>query len=242
MENAVIHVRHRVFPLDSDYVLIQKQGQPLSVTFACPGTDVVLQLYTPLNACPCRDDWHPFLLRLVQPVDDVIEVKIAGREYVLCNGMGTALFNARPTVASVSDSTQGFAQASFQMFPLTIELIMPFAHMDLSTVRGRGSEIVQIKASDGGSVEADKVALISKSDVFKAMFEHECKEATSGIIEISDFPLSVVTEMAKFVLHDYCSGWFTHYDHLVAIADKYNIEGMKELADKKKKLLDRVTF
>lgn len=48
--------------------------------------------------------------------------------------------------------------------------------------------------------------------------------------------------MVRFVIHGYCGLWYKHYEELAAIADKYNVVEMKELAVKKRILIDELNW
>ena len=208
-----------------------------AVTFTYPGTDIVMQVKRPKNIASFVHD-H-LQIRLIEPADDIIQVDINGFPgSVLLNGVSSAVFQTKLADAQVShDNYHYYAK----LIPFRMTTAFKWKLTFLSTTRVSSDAVtVQLKTLDG-TVAADKESLVSKSDVFKAMFDHDSKEALSGVVEISDFSLEVVTQMARYALHGYCSGWTKHYDQLLAIADKYNIEGMKKLAEEKKGLMDRIS-
>jgi len=77
-----------------------------------------------------------------------------------------------------------------------------------------------------------KVILASRSDVFKAMFDHDnMKEASSDVLEIKDFACEVVEEL----LHYIYTGEVQCKDpvELYKVADKYLLEELKKWLEAK---------
>ncbi|RYH28892.1 BTB/POZ domain-containing protein [archaeon] len=90
-----------------------------------------------------------------------------------------------------------------------------------------------ITCGDGEHIPAHKFMLCLRSDVFRAMFEHNMLESATNTINITDFDSVVVTEMVRYIYTDtsrledmqgYC-------DQLLAIACKYGIKGLMNVLE-----------
>uniref|UniRef100_A0A0N5CIH4 BTB domain-containing protein n=1 Tax=Strongyloides papillosus TaxID=174720 RepID=A0A0N5CIH4_STREA len=87
-----------------------------------------------------------------------------------------------------------------------------------------------VKVGDD-SIKVHKDVLSSRSSVFKAMFVSSLSESQSSIIEISDFRYEVVREMINYIYKDSTSELQQMAIEILAIADKYNLEGLKTMAE-----------
>ena len=163
-------------------------------------------------------------------MNDIMEAILCGSRVLLHNGSRSPVFNAK--LFDVEVPFEALRETrDIHAMGFTLGVGTRWDRSRLTTTRD-GKPAVKLSTSKG-SVMVDQEALTSKSDVFQDMFHHDTKERQTGVVKIVDHSLVVLTEMARFVVHDYCSGWTKHYDQLLAIADKYNIEGMKKLAEKK---------
>ncbi len=69
-----------------------------------------------------------------------------------------------------------------------------------------------------------KMVLISRSDVFRAMFSHEgMRECRTNTVEIEDAEPDSVHEMINFMYLDRCKNMSKHVWKLLPLADKYNL-------------------
>uniref|UniRef100_A0A0N5BE46 BTB domain-containing protein n=1 Tax=Strongyloides papillosus TaxID=174720 RepID=A0A0N5BE46_STREA len=75
-----------------------------------------------------------------------------------------------------------------------------------------------------------KQKLINRSPVFCTMFKHELKESITGIIEIVDFDVDVVKEMLDYIYTDEAPNIKEMATDVLAIADKYELDGLKSMA------------
>ena len=113
----------------------------------------------PIQA-PAEDDNQQFLMRLVQPSNDVIEARINGHDHVLCSSSNSALFSNESS--SPSGSLQlsigaSSAPVTVHMLQLAIDLWLPFGRVNLKTIKedtaAAVKEILEIK-TPGGTVIA----------------------------------------------------------------------------------------
>nr|XP_042902791.1 protein maternal effect lethal 26 [Parasteatoda tepidariorum] len=82
---------------------------------------------------------------------------------------------------------------------------------------------------DGVSLLAHKFVLVTRSPVFKAMFDNDCLESNTKTIQITDADASIFKNFLKYL---YCSEiGDKSYDmvlNLYVLADKYAVDGLKE--------------
>ena len=200
--------------------------------FQIPDSGVIVKLRPSTNAVTSRDQL--LLVHLVEPAHDIIPVTVEGLTK-LSNEQTVLRSNSRSTMlcASLTNFAMTYTSRRFS-FWLTVEC--PWKkEFRILTPDQPADVIIRVGGKDIPTTEA---ILRAKSDVFAAMFTHDTKEKQTGIVEISDFSFQVVQEMVRFLMHDYCTGWDGQYEKLAAIADKYDIVGMKKLAAEKKVLLD----
>lgn len=202
--------------------------------FRVPGSDLWIKLkIMPTTNSSLKKRAVRFML--TKPVDDIIKVKIQKEgddeplSAILTSGSDSFLYE-------ISDEG---TQHGKLFYPWTVHRFemtgIPFLPFRLSA---RSDDVFFVV--DGQKIGIRKEILVSKSDVFKAMFDHETQEKESGVVEITDFPFVVVEQMVHFMKHGHCSLWYTELDRLTAIADKYNITGMIEVAIEKNRLMDRI--
>jgi len=81
----------------------------------------------------------------------------------------------------------------------------------------------------GEEIAVHKLVLAARSSVFKAMFSSEMIESISGKVAITNFELPVVKAFLEFIY----TGKFTaqHVTQLMAMADQYQVEILKELCE-----------
>ncbi|XP_055846252.1 protein roadkill-like [Episyrphus balteatus] len=84
-----------------------------------------------------------------------------------------------------------------------------------------------------GKVEfpAHKIILASRSDVFKAMFEHDMKETKSGRVVITDVKPEVIQEMLHFIYTGSSQKIKEMADELFIAADKYALDDLKKMCE-----------
>jgi hypothetical protein len=78
-----------------------------------------------------------------------------------------------------------------------------------------------------GSVRCHKFILIARSDVFRAMFDHDCDERRTGTITMIDATADVLRELVHFLTSDEVRNMNKHAIDLFVLADKYNITKLK---------------
>lgn len=198
--------------------------------FTIPGSDVVVKLRPAKNL----GVFGSFAVQvvLVQPHKDIIRASFGPRQkFASCARSGNVSLTAVLDVEDVKTTLSSFKAAHF--------FISTDSHWKKSFLNLTPADVPDVTIHvDGKHIPTTEKILTKKSDVFRAMFEHDTKEKQTRIVKITDFSFEVVQEMVRFLMHDYCTLWDGHYDDLQAIADKYNINGMKQLAVGKKELLD----
>ena len=204
--------------------------------FRIPGSEVVVTLRpTSINAVGTSGT-KLLMIHLVEPADDIIPATVptltvlSGAATVLRSNQKSTLMCA-PMKALTLESPNNYRVS----FSLTVKCPWKKHFMTL-TPDQPADVVIRVEGKDIPTTEA---ILTTKSDVFAAMFTHDTKEKQTGVVEITDFSFQVVQEMVRFLMHDYCTGWDGQYEKLAAIADKYDIAGMKKLAAEKKALLDQ---
>ncbi|XP_014230688.1 kelch-like protein 26 [Trichogramma pretiosum] len=99
-------------------------------------------------------------------------------------------------------------------------------HQSLNTSLFKNTNYVHfVVGSENFQVHVDMLSL--KSDVFRAMFDHNMTEKNSKIIKIEDFEAEVVEEMIKFIYTNELSETIDHPQDLYAIAHKYQIDNLQ---------------
>ena len=171
---------------------------------------------------------------LVEPQDDIISLMVNDTPAFLT---GTA----DSFVSYKSDGALDHGMNSSAMKKYMFSMLLPdgiqwrtgFRNLDLPepNVTLRMGEV---------ELMTRRELLIAHSDVFRAMFEHDLKEKQTSVVEINDFSFEIVKEMIRFMMHGTCALWHKHHEDLAAIADKYQIEGMKQLAVTKKQWIDEL--
>ncbi|XP_055842382.1 speckle-type POZ protein-like A [Episyrphus balteatus] len=78
---------------------------------------------------------------------------------------------------------------------------------------------------------AHKNILATRSDVFKAMFEHNMKETKSGRVIITDVKAEVVKEMLHFIYTGNSPKIKEMANELFIVADKYALNNLKEMSE-----------
>lgn len=75
--------------------------------------------------------------------------------------------------------------------------------------------------------------LCSWSDVFAAMFTHDCKEKSDKVIEISDFSAPAVSAFLRFLYSGNLQVDPANLIEVGALADKYAVASLQEMCDKR---------
>lgn len=203
--------------------------------FRIPDSEIVVKLRPHANAAKAVINLIAEVV-LVEPAGDIIPVST---EVANVSFLG-AIRSKNSLIISANQSDVSLYSTTQRMISFMLEANnCPWKKSFLNLIPDKLADvIVRVNNKD---IPTTIAILSAKSDVFKAMFAHNTKEKQTGIVEIEDFSFLVVQEMIRFLMHDYCTHWDGHYEELEAIADKYNIVGMKELAGKKKQLLDKHT-
>lgn len=89
---------------------------------------------------------------------------------------------------------------------------------------------VTLKVSDQ-IFYAHKCILTSRSPVFEAMFAHEMKEKIDNVVDIEDVDHEVFREMLRFMYAGKVNNIEIHAYKLLAVADRYSIQGLKNLCE-----------
>jgi hypothetical protein len=192
-----------------------------------PNSKVIVRMGQPANAGIAPNTPSAQVI-LVEPAGDIIPVQ---------GQVGTARFTgvirSKNSLTLTSTGMEvKFPCSTKKVLSFTIQVTdCPWSKSYLNLVPWNKPDVT-IRV-DGNEIPTKIGILTKNSDVFKAMFNHDTKEKQTGVVEIEDFPFLVVQEMIRFLMHNYCSHWDGHYEQLAAIAEKYNIRGMKQLAAKK---------
>ncbi|CAG9764147.1 unnamed protein product [Ceutorhynchus assimilis] len=83
----------------------------------------------------------------------------------------------------------------------------------------------------GRQLKAHKTILISRSEVFRAMFESDMEESLTNKIEITDIEYNVFKAMLDFIYTDKTPN-FNMARELLVVADKYAVYRLKALCEK----------
>ena len=198
--------------------------------FEIPGSEIIVKLKPATNAF--RPANHVAVrVVLVEPRDDVITLRSPASRLLSSDSRSLIVVQA-PTSVSVFNTTLTAIsfpiQASEGGWRSCFNDLTPSQEPDVTVV------------VDEHKIKTLKSILSSESDVFAAMFTLDMLEQETGVVEITDFSFEAVQEMIRFLMHGSCCRWLTHLDELTRIADKYNIQGMKRLANEKKELIDRL--
>lgn len=80
----------------------------------------------------------------------------------------------------------------------------------------------------GESFRAHKNILSARSDVFRAMFAHKCRESTTNVVHLEDTTADVWKEVLKFLYTARFSPLgTTDVGDILKVADKYNLSSLK---------------
>lgn len=90
---------------------------------------------------------------------------------------------------------------------------------------------VTVKA-DGENFELHKCILSTRSPVFEAMFRSDMEEKNKNVVEITDVKYQVLQELFLFIYTGKVNDIAKIVGELLIAADKYCIQGLKELCEK----------
>ncbi|KAI6225056.1 Speckle-type POZ protein A-like isoform X2 [Aphelenchoides besseyi] len=79
------------------------------------------------------------------------------------------------------------------------------------------------------SFKVHKVVLCTQSDVFAAMFEHECKEKNSNVISINNADVEVVEGMLRYLYSGEVENIGELAPRLLVLADQYQVNELTDL-------------
>lgn len=91
---------------------------------------------------------------------------------------------------------------------------------------------VRLIAPCGKELCAHKCILSARSPIFSAMFEHEMVEKKLAAVEIVDVEHDVLRELLRYLYAEKVENVKMIADKLLSAADKYGIEGLKEMCEK----------
>lgn len=174
-----------------------------------------------------------FQFLLVEPKDDMIQVKIGRRgddaKQAILTNCNKSFIQYGEYGSRNSDGTMLLYEFII-ILDKTLPMFKKYFSLDTDP---------DVTLEMGEDVILTRWSLISAhSDVFRMMFENDSLERQTGVIQIKDFDFTIVQEMIRFMMHDTCCLWQTRGEDLNRIAKKYMISGMLQLSAKKKKLLD----
>lgn len=79
--------------------------------------------------------------------------------------------------------------------------------------------------------DAHKVVLITRSNVFEAMFEHDMKESKKNEVDILDVDPGVFRRVLEFIYTDKVEDLDSFADELLEASDKYQLHGLKKMCE-----------
>jgi len=82
---------------------------------------------------------------------------------------------------------------------------------------------------DNKMLECHKAVLSARSNVFRAMFQHDMRENKNNEIIISDLDFTTVKDMVKFIYSGRLVDIAEKSDLLLSAADKYDIKDLKDI-------------
>ncbi|XP_037821033.1 speckle-type POZ protein B-like [Lucilia sericata] len=116
-----------------------------------------------------------------------------------------------------------------------LPLAMPKSELnkDLGMLFQNGKLTDFILVGNGKEFHVHKAILAARSEVFAAMFEHEMQENKLNRVEITDIDPEVIQEMLLFIYTGVVTKLYKMAKFLFVAADKYALEGLKEMCEKK---------
>lgn len=173
-------------------------------------------------------------LILVEPEDDIISLMVNDTQAFLTS-------SADSFVSYVSDGSLDHGMNSSTLKKYMFSLLLPDGVQWRTAFRNLNLPEANVTLRMGDTeLVTRKELLTAHSDVFKAMFDHNTLEKQTSVVTINDFSFEVVREMIRFMMHGTCALWHKHWEDLSAIADKYQVEGMRQLALTKKQWIDEL--
>ena len=82
--------------------------------------------------------------------------------------------------------------------------------------------------ASNGSVRCHKFLLVARSDVFRAMFDHDCDEKRTATVKMPDAAVDILREFIHFLSSDEVKNMKKYAMDLFVLADKYNIKKLKQ--------------
>ncbi|XP_014237864.2 BTB/POZ domain-containing protein At4g08455-like [Trichogramma pretiosum] len=93
---------------------------------------------------------------------------------------------------------------------------------------------IKLRTSCGKEIPAHKVVLANASPVFKAMFSHDMMENQSQSVDMMDVKYEAAVEMLRYIYTGSVEAQeFSLTSELLAAAEKYQLEGLKNTCDLK---------
>lgn len=84
---------------------------------------------------------------------------------------------------------------------------------------------------DNQEIKLNKLLLMARSTVFRAMFENELSESKSGVIEIQDFKYETINTLIEFIYTDNVKEETDLVFDVLAAANKYDVKGLQVMAE-----------
>lgn len=222
-------------------ILLLQEGCVMTESneFKMPGSGIVIKLKQVTNIHGQEGKMLTVQVLLMQPERDVLQVRVS-----------TDSSSAQPLTASLcklsSDSRSLILElrprrkmdldgegSIYRSYVFSLEVVNNPWKESFASIAVTDPDLT-IVCKDGRQIETLK-QLLGKSNVLQQ------KTTADNIKEISlDYPLDIVQEMIRFLMHGYCCLWDseTHFPQLVRIAEELAIGGMRVLADNKKRLLN----
>ncbi|XP_023309084.2 protein roadkill-like [Lucilia cuprina] len=116
---------------------------------------------------------------------------------------------------------------------LPIAITKSELNKDLGMLFQNGKLTDFILVADGKEFHVHKAILAARSEVFAVMFEHEMQENKLNRVEITDIDAEVMQEMLQFIYTGVVTKLYQMAKFLFVAADKYALDGLKEMCEKK---------
>jgi len=93
---------------------------------------------------------------------------------------------------------------------------------------------VVLRLDDGNQVRAHTAILCARSSVFNAMFEHNMKEKSDGVVKLDDISLNELKEMLCFIYTGSCTSrdaLTAMANHLFVVSDRYDLPQLRNMCE-----------
>lgn len=164
--------------------------------------------------------------KLLCPRENILRVenRLLGEDQSLNIRVEVTVFGeVKATNPSLEPKFVSYSDTQLNKFGLSHDLASLFEkkkHCDMTII-----------AKDNVQIPCHKAILISRSDVFEAMFDHETKEKKSNEVDIDDLEPIVLKEMLRFMYTDTIPNIARHATDLLIVADRFNLGKLKMLCE-----------